>query len=385
MEDSQRVYVNVTLNEYINLTYFKTLLENSAVTKSDLTGKIIYANENFCKITGYTKDELIGKNHNIFKHPENDPKVFKSLWESIKAGKVWQERLLSVNKDGSDFWAETTIIPLIDKEGLKPIEYIAIRRDITDFLKLKREANAQKIKAKEAKEISKAKDAFLILFTHELKTPLNAIINFSKYLLKHANHIENMPKGKLAVLLERIENSAKDMLLNVTDLLDLSKLRVNKLIYNKSSFGACNAVHSVIEELEGISNAKGVKIKTENLCKKSAESSSHRLVTDEFRFKQVVRNILSNAIKYSNGKVLVSMLEKGEFWELHIEDNGPGIENSEGIFDLFEREHGKSQHEGTGVGLTFVKYLCKDLGFSYHLDRSKALGGLDFIISQKRS
>lgn len=219
--------VNLSLEEYTNLHYFQTLLENSAVTKSDLRGNITYVNRKFTEITGFSEDELLGQNHRILRHPDNDNDIFKDLWDTVRGGKIWRERLLNRNKDGSDFWAETTIIPLISTKKGELIEYIAIRQDITDFLKLKREIFAQQNRAREEKEISKAKDSFLILFTHELKTPLNAIISFTKYLIKHAGNLDNLPNNKALSLLERIEDAAHDMLSNVMQLL---KLKLAKLL-----------------------------------------------------------------------------------------------------------------------------------------------------------
>ena len=388
IDDSQKTLtVNLSVREYINLHYFEALLKDSAVTKSDLNGNITYANDNFARITGYTKEELIGKNHRIFRHPDNDPSVYRSLWDSIQKGKIWRERLLNRNRDGSDFWAEITIIPLICPDTGQVIEYIAIRRDITDFLKLQRQIHQQKIKAQREQEISKAKDSFLILFSHELKTPLNAIINFSKYLLKHADNLGKIPPSKAQNLLERIETSAQDMLKNVTQILELSRLKANKLHYNLSSFNSFEALQAVVRDHQALANERGVKVSCKNLCELSKGARNYLLTTDEHRFKQIFANILSNAIKYSNGKVRLSLVTENDMWELHVEDNGPGIQDKEGAFDLFQRESeslNKGSKEGTGVGLTFWKYLCQDLGFEYKLDESKKLGGLDFVLTKQR-
>lgn len=376
--------VNLSLEEYTNLHYFQTLLENSAVTKSDLRGNITYVNRKFTEITGFSEDELLGQNHRILRHPDNDNDIFKDLWDTVRGGKIWRERLLNRNKDGSDFWAETTIIPLISTKKGELIEYIAIRQDITDFLKLKREIFAQQNRAREEKEISKAKDSFLILFTHELKTPLNAIISFTKYLIKHAGNLDNLPNNKALSLLERIEDAAHDMLSNVMQLLELSRLRANKLQYNISTFNSFQALQEVVEEQRNMANERGVEITCENLCELSKSANLYLLESDELRFKQIFRNILSNAIKYTKNRVHLSLFSDSTTWRLRIEDNGPGISKKEGVFDLFEKEKKTNSgvDEGTGVGLTFVKYLCKDLGFTYHLGTSEKLGGLDFVLTK---
>jgi len=378
--------VNLSVNDYINLHYFEALLKDSAVTKSDLDGNITYVNDKFLNITGYAKDEVLGKNHRLMRHPDSDASLYESLWSTIKKGKIWRERILNRNKDGSDFWAETIIIPLIDSESGQVIEYIAIRRDITDFLKLQRQIHEQKIKAQREKEISKAKDSFLILFSHELKTPLNAIINFSKYLLKYGDSLAKLPPKKAQNLLERIEQSAQDMLKNVTQILELSRLKANKLHYNLGSFNSFDSLQAVVRDHEEYAKERNVRVTCENLCELSKGSRSFFLTTDEYRFKQIFANILSNAIKYSNGRVHLSLKAQDDLWELHVEDNGPGIKDIEGAFDLFQRE-GESLNqgtkEGTGVGLTFVKYLCQDLGFEYRLGKSIKFGGLDFALTKR--
>ena len=132
------ITVNLSLEEYVNLHYFTALLKDSIVSKSDLNDTITFINANFTKVTGFTPQEVLGKTHSILRHPDNDPSLYRSLWATVKEGKIWRERLLNRNKDGSDFWAETTIIPLVSHETGAVIEYLCIRRDITDFLTLKR-------------------------------------------------------------------------------------------------------------------------------------------------------------------------------------------------------------------------------------------------------
>lgn len=380
------ITVNLSLEEYVNLHYFTALLKDSIVSKSDLNDTITFINANFTKVTGFTPQEVLGKTHSILRHPDNDPSLYRSLWATVKEGKIWRERLLNRNKDGSDFWAETTIIPLVSHETGAVIEYLCIRRDITDFLTLKRAVQAQEIKEKHQAELSKAKDDFLILFTHELKTPLNAIINFTSYLLKHEGKLDVLPQGKVKNLLVRIEEAAKKMLEHVTHILELSRLRSKKLIYTLSIFNSYESLHSVVEDQRGNAAARGVEITCETLCDIAKKGQSLYLHTDEYRFKQIFGNILSNAIKYSKTRVHLTFERTPTHWVLHVEDDGPGIKDKEAVFNLFEQDGNlinKGTEGSTGVGLTFVKYLCKDLGFTYELHTSKKLGGLEFCLMKE--
>jgi PAS domain S-box-containing protein len=356
-----------------NLKYFEILLENSIVSKSDLYGNITFVNDNFLKVTGFSKEECMGKNHNILRHPETPDSVFKELWTTIKNGDIFRERVLSRKKDGSDFWAETIIIPLLDTNN-NVIEYIAIRRDITDFLHMKRKIQQQAVDKEKQQKISKAKNDFLLLFTHELKTPLNAIINFSQYLLKNRGKV-NPTKSEM--LLTKIYNSSKNMLEDVTQLIELSKLKSNKLKYNLSIFSINEAIDEVLTK--HISLCDELKVTLLNCL------SKHNIYinSDFYRFTQILSNIISNAIKYSKGKVCLHVEEDGEYYEIIVEDNGDGVVNKEKIFEMFEQNDDDiktRQSKGTGIGLSFVKLLCKDLNIQYKVEDSKELGGLKFSL-----
>lgn len=117
------------------LTEFTHALNNSAiVSKSDLKGNITEVNDKFCEISGYERDELIGKPHSIVRHPDMDSKVFEALWDDIKYGVPFQGIIKNRAKDGSAYYVNTTIIPLHDKKG-KIDEYLSVRHDVTEFMK----------------------------------------------------------------------------------------------------------------------------------------------------------------------------------------------------------------------------------------------------------
>jgi signal transduction histidine kinase len=140
-----------------------------------------------------------------------------------------------------------------------------------------------------------------------------------------------------------------------------------------------------VRDHQALARDRGVEIAFNNVSNLPKSAMDYILKSDEYRFKQIFGNILSNAIKYSHGKVRLSLQVGDGLWELHVEDNGPGVSDKEAIFDLFQRE-GESlkqgSKDGTGVGLTFVKYLCEDLGFKYRLKTSR-LGGLDFMLTKQ--
>jgi PAS domain S-box-containing protein len=115
------------------LEQYKSAVDRSAmVSKADPKGKITYVNDEFCSVTGYTKEEVLGKSHNIVKDPEADPQIFKTMWTRIqKLKKPWQGELRNISKNGEPYWVNSIINPILNSKG-DIIEYIAIRNDITE-------------------------------------------------------------------------------------------------------------------------------------------------------------------------------------------------------------------------------------------------------------
>jgi PAS domain S-box-containing protein/diguanylate cyclase (GGDEF)-like protein len=122
--------------------YNKAVDAGGIVSKSDLEGNITYVNEAFCKMTGYTEEEMIGKPHSLFRHPNTPKSVFKDLWDTIEAGRVWMGNVKNVRKNGTVYYVTTTIVPIVGSDG-KIIEYVAIRHDITELVKSRHELKSQ--------------------------------------------------------------------------------------------------------------------------------------------------------------------------------------------------------------------------------------------------
>lgn len=117
------------------LSQYKSAMDRSSiVSKTDMNGTIIYANDKFCDISGYSQKELIGANHNIIRHPNSPDALFNVMWNTIKNGKIWRGTYKNLSKSGNTYYVKTVISPIFDDKG-NIIEYIAIRIDITDIIK----------------------------------------------------------------------------------------------------------------------------------------------------------------------------------------------------------------------------------------------------------
>ena len=115
--------------------------QHAIVSIADISGFITYANDKLCEISGYARNELIGRNHNILSSGLHDKDFFKHLWETICSGKVWQGEIRNRNRNGNVYWVSSTIVPFLDNAGV-PYQYVSIRTDITRFKEL--EAALQK-------------------------------------------------------------------------------------------------------------------------------------------------------------------------------------------------------------------------------------------------
>ncbi|HHD80213.1 MAG TPA: EAL domain-containing protein, partial [Campylobacterales bacterium] len=117
---------------------------SSIVSKTDLKGIITYANDMFCQISGYTREELIGSSHNIVRHPDVSKEAFENMWKTIQSKKIWKGTVKNRRKDGSAYIVNATIIPILDNRR-EIIEYVAVRHDITELEKSKEELRKQRV------------------------------------------------------------------------------------------------------------------------------------------------------------------------------------------------------------------------------------------------
>jgi len=133
------------LNENISfLDGYKTAIDNSSiVSKTDLKGIITYVNKMFCDVSGYTKKELIGRSHNIVRHPDMPKKAFKEMWQTIQAKKIWKGVIKNKAKNGDAYIVDATVLPILNRDG-EIIEYVAVRHNITELEKNKEEIKKQR-------------------------------------------------------------------------------------------------------------------------------------------------------------------------------------------------------------------------------------------------
>jgi PAS domain S-box-containing protein len=124
--------------------YKMAIDKSSIVSKTDLKGIITYANDMFCQISGYTREELVGSSHNIVRHPDVSKEAFENMWKTIQNKKIWKGTVKNRRKDGASYIVNATIIPILDNRE-EIIEYVAVRHDITELEKSKEELRKQRV------------------------------------------------------------------------------------------------------------------------------------------------------------------------------------------------------------------------------------------------
>lgn len=166
----------VVMEQKKNLEEFLNIINQVAIiSKTDVNGIILYTNENFCEVSGYTENELIGKSHNIVRHPDVPASIFKELWQTIKLGKIWKGKLKNRAKDESEYYVNSTILPLYDNYGKEIIEYIGIR-----FLTTQEDTEKREFKRKVINNVKETK---------EYKTEVNKRIQELERKLKRSQGV----------------------------------------------------------------------------------------------------------------------------------------------------------------------------------------------------
>jgi hypothetical protein len=482
-------------NRLDNLKF--ALDQHAIVSITDLAGTITYANDKFCEISGYAREELIGRNHRLVKSALHGPEVFADMWQTIASGEVWHGEICNLKKDGSLYWVAATIVPLVDEGGL-PTEYIAIRTDITarkdaetrlaeqlhfskqlmDAIPLPiyykatdgrylgcnhafaellgigdidawlgtsvlqlpinreiaefhyrkdqelfahagtqsyevpkirigdRELSLRYHKASltradgsisgligamidltdrvrweeglviardAAEAANRAKSDFLANMSHEIRTPMNGIIGMTDLALDTALDDEQRE------YLQIVKSSSEALLTVINDILDFSKIEAGKLGIESVGFDMRRTVQETLKTMALRAHEKGLEL----VCDIAADLPL-RVVGDPGRLRQIVLNLVGNAIKFTEAGEIVlciavdSLAGQRAMIRVSVSDTGIGIatEKQAHIFDAFAQEDTSTtrKYGGTGLGLTISNRLVQLMGGRLWVDSEPGRG-----------
>ncbi|VVB92676.1 Methanogenesis regulatory histidine kinase FilI [uncultured archaeon] len=316
-------------------------------------GVIVYANPKFEKMFGYEKDELIGKHVSLVNAPtEKRPdETAKEIIKALDETGEWSGEVLNIKKDGTKFWCRANVSTFEHPEYGKV--WISVHTDITE----RKKAEELRLENLRLEAADKAKSEFLANMSHELRTPLNASIGFSE-LLKQGMAGELSEKQEHFV--DNILTSNQFLLTLINDILDLSKIEAGKIELAPESM----SVPVTIKETLSLIKEKAMKHKV--LLKTEFDPELEFIAADKQRFKQILFNLLDNAVKFSQeegGTVTVTAKKDGDMAKISVSDTGIGIkeENIGRLFRKFEQlESGISKkYGGTGLGLAITKQLVE--------------------------
>jgi PAS domain S-box-containing protein len=322
-----------------------------AILMLDPEGRIASWNAGAERIKGYQAQEIIGQHFSRFYPPEDveGGKPAHELKVAAEQGR-FEDEGWRVRKNGSRFWANVVITALRDGTG-QLRGFAKVTRDITE----RKHTQDIIMRAKEeAERASKFKDQFLSTMSHELRTPLNAVLGFSDLLADERYGPLNDRQQRYVA---HIHTGGKHLLKLISDILDLSKIEAGRMEINGEDVTVSSAFTEVISALYPLAEKKS------QVLLQRAEPNLH-VYADAMRFKQVLTNLVGNAIKFTpeRGRIELVARQVDEQVRIEVRDNGPGIppEQQQRIFEAFVRlaQTGNAT-EGTGLGLAITARLVE--------------------------
>lgn len=371
-EKSRELYeLNKHLAENARLLEATVVNANDGVviTSADLENgpEIIYVNDAITSISGYEPEELIGQTPRIFQGKDTDRETLEILKSRLKVGKSFKGELKNYSKNGEMYWLDISIMPIFDTEG-QITHFTAIERDITERKavenQMKDYANTLELMREEAVEAqeraeasNKAKSEFLANMSHELRTPMNGIIGMTEMLLDSSLDVEQRENA------ETLRGSGDSLLSILNDILDISKIEAGELTVETVPFDLGVTVRQVIQLYWPVTNDKGIDLNVGDL-----EGLPDVIIGDPGRIQQVLQNLVSNAIKFTEeGSITlgIQMRYKGQQPQLYISvtDTGIGIpaDKRNDIFEKFTQADTSVTRKfgGTGLGLAITQQLVE--------------------------
>jgi PAS domain S-box-containing protein len=205
-----------------------SVLDLTAIlSESDLYGTITYINERFTQVTGYEKNEIVGKPHKILRHPDNPKSLFKEMWETIKSGKIFRATYPNLTKNGAVYWVDATIAPVINEKG-QIIKYIGIRFEVTDLILKEQENKLLLEKSSQNLEELRATE-------EEIRQNMEELIATQEELNRTSNNLDGQINA-INRTLATAEFDTEGTILNVNDIfLSVMGYTKNELIGKKHS------------------------------------------------------------------------------------------------------------------------------------------------------
>ena len=336
-----------TLKQLKDLKY--ALDESALVSVTDEEGKITSVNDKFCEITGYTKEELLGKDHLLLDSGYHPPSFFDEMRSTIHSGDVWKGEISNITKEGKDFWVDTTIVPFLNEGGV-PYQYVYIRKDITD--------------RKQAEELLRTSDKLSVIgelaagVAHEIRNPLTSLKGFTQIL--KSRHADENDQEFIEIMLSELDRI--NMIVNEFMVL----ARPQAVTYEITNIKDLIANVCTLIETQAILN--NVQIYTRVI------HDLREITCSENQIKQVLINIIKNGIEAmpNGGEITISLYSTNEDVMIEIRDNGPGIPAHQ-LSHLGEPFY-TTKKKGNGLGLMICRRIIQNHQGTFSIDSKEGSG-----------
>jgi PAS domain S-box-containing protein len=345
-----------------------------AIVITDTKARIEYVNEAFVAHTGYSQEEVIGRNPRILHSGKTPSETFKSMWDTLTNGEPWMGEFHNRRKDGNPVIEFAVVAPIRQADG-NITHFVAIKEDITEKKRLSEELDSYRFHLEEvveqrtaqladariqAEAANVAKSSFLANMSHEIRTPMNAIVGLT-HLLRNSE-----PTPRQLDRLNKIDEAASHLLALIHNILDLSKIESGKMELEVTDFTLNAILDNVRSMITNQARAKRLRIVID------LGSAPLWLRGDSTRLRQALLNYAANAVKFTErGQITLrsTLLEEnddGLLIRFDVEDTGIGVapEKLGGLFKAFEQADTSitRKYGGTGLGLAITRRLAQLMG-----------------------
>ncbi len=322
--------------------------------------KIVYANESFTRMTGYTSKEVIGKSPRILQGPKTQRAELDKIRRALENFSSVVVDIINYKKDGTEFWVNFSIVPVANQNGVFT-HFVSIQRNITEKKalevavreKLERQIEKQTKELKEAlskeKELVEMKNKFVATASHEFRTPLSTIKFANNFIQRH---LVSLTKEQIQEKLKKIDAQTDHMTALLDDVISVGRFEAQKIPILKDKVNIKEFFFKISEEII-LNNVSTHKIDVKY------DIDIDSLNTDEKLMRNIFINLITNAIKFSPSESVVEVSIKNDQKHVHfnVSDKGIGIseEDLTRIFEPFHRGVNTGSIQGTGLGLSIVK------------------------------
>lgn len=343
----------------------------TSIIITNALGQIEFVNAKFSSFMQYSLDEVSGKNPRIFNPGHIPEEEFNWMWKTLRSGNIWKGETENRKNDGTRFWENVIISPLLEDEGTIS-NYILIMEDITEKKKMIDDLITEKNKAEESDRL---KTAFLHNISHEVRTPMNAIVGFSEIL-----NDADLPAADRKQYTDIIIQNSNQLLSIITDIINFATIEAGQEKINEKETDL-NADITMLKEQFSLKAKKHDVALNTGTTLPDAEAM---IRTDETKLIEILANLIGNAIKFTKGgQVDFGYALKKGFLEFYVKDTGIGIPagmHAE-IFKRFRQVEMTTAREfgGSGLGLSISQAYVKLLGGDIWLTSEPGKGSVFYF------